>query len=110
MISTRPQPRLRRRTVPWARNAVGLYWMLSLAFGLLRMAHEQWSAAAFQEAAQVWYVEALLFLAVWGGGSCLAGVLSRQSEPVWRARRYERFRRDPLGSPTLAGLERQRGR
>ena len=110
MISTRPQPQRRRPRLPWARNAVGLYWVLSAAMGLLRMSHEAWSADAFREAAQVWYVEALMFLAVWGGGSCIAGVLARQSEPVWRERRYNRFRRDPFGAPTLAGLERQRGR
>ena len=109
MIPLRSERPTSLRPARWIALAVALYWTASCLLGLLRLAHADWRGAAVGEVLTAWYVEALVFVAVWGGASCLAGLLAGQAEPVWRPQR-RKLRHDPLKAASLAALERQRGR
>lgn len=86
------------------RLATVVYWGLGLALGLSHLRLAGFSEQAWSSTLTVWYAEALMFLAIFGGGALVAGVLTRGSG---RTRR-PRFA-DPLKSSTLAGVERGRG-
>lgn len=90
--------------LPALRVVTALYWIASIGLGLLRLRDNEFSQAAIGEVLTIWYAEALVFLAVFGGAALVAGVFSRQS-------REEKRRKptDPLSNTTLAAVERHRG-
>ena len=86
------------------RLATLAYWALGLGLGLAHLRLADFSQEAWGATLTVWYAEALLFLAVFGGASLLAGMFARGSARP----RTARFT-DPLKTSTLAGVERGRG-
>lgn len=89
--------------MPVLRWATALYWIASIGLGVLRLRDSEFSQQAIGEVLTVWYAEALVFLAVFGGAAMLAGVFSRQTRARARVRPN-----DPLGNTTLAAIERHR--
>ena len=86
------------------RLATLAYWLLGLALGLAHLRLGGFSEEAWGSTLTVWYAEALIFLAVFGGGALLTGLLTRGAARP-RAPQFT----DPLKTSTLAGVERGRG-
>ncbi len=86
------------------RLATLAYGLAGLVLGVARLRLENFSEEAWGQALTIWYAEALIFLAVFGGGALVAGLFTRgigRTRPPRLA--------DPLKSSPLAGVERGRG-
>ena len=89
--------------MPVLRWVTALYLIGSIGLGVLRLRDGDFSQKAIGEVLTVWYAEALIFIAVFGGAALLAGVFSRQTRERAKGRTS-----DPLGNTTLAAIERHR--
>ena len=86
------------------RLATAAYWGLGLTLGVAHLRTAGFSEEAWGATLTVWYAEALIFLAVFGGGAFLAGVFTRGSAAPRPPKLV-----DPLKTSSLAGVERSRG-
>lgn len=86
------------------RLAVAGYWSAMLLLGLRRLAEARWDRQVWAEQMNAWYLEALLFLAMWGVAAGLIALFARSER-----RRPGRGAYEP-GPSTLAALERDRVR
>lgn len=86
------------------RLATVLYWGLGLTLGLAHLRTAGFSEEAWGATLTVWYAEALIFLAVFGGATLVSGIFTRSAARP-RAGRLA----DPLKTSTLSAVERSRG-